>query len=91
LLHLNLEFSVQNNHNVEIGEKRLWKLLRDWDLIQKTNTRPTQKASDMGIFTLQERVITHNHGDKIHTTTKVTGKGQVYLVNKILKHFEKAA
>ena len=46
--------------------------------------QPTQKAVEMGLFEM--RKITINVGDttKVRTTTKVTGKGQIYFVNKFL-------
>ena len=79
---------AQNNHNIKIGEKRLWALLREWGLIQKNNTLPTQKAQELSIFVVQERLISHHSGKQFHTTTKVNGKGQVYLIEKLKQHFE---
>jgi len=67
---------AQNDISIKIGEKRLLELLRSWELIQKTSTLPTQKAQELGIFALQERVIMHNSGSKVHITTKINGRGQ---------------
>lgn len=70
-----------------IGEKRFFKWLRDNHYLCALGERynqPTQKAVEQGLFEL--RKITINVGDntKVRTTTKVTGKGQIYFVNKFL-------
>lgn len=74
-------------NGVQIGEKRLFKWLRDNHYLCALGERynqPTQKAVEQGLFEL--RKITINIGDntKVRTTTKVTGKGQIYFVNKFL-------
>ena len=47
--------------------------------------QPTQKALDMGLFEIKKTVITKPNGNSlVTTTTKVTGKGQIYFVNKFL-------
>ncbi len=46
---------------------------------------PTQKAMDLGLFEIKETTISHSDGHiSINKTPKVTGKGQVYFVNKFL-------
>ena len=46
---------------------------------------PTQKAMNQGLFEIKETTITHADGHiSINKTPKVTGKGQVYFVNKFL-------
>ena len=70
---------------VEIGEKRLYKWLRDNDYICQGSTEPTQRAMELGLF---ERIVrTISIGDKPpieRLTTKVTGKGQQYFINKLI-------
>ena len=45
----------------------------------------TQKSMDLGLFEVKERTITNPDGStRITLTTKVTGKGQVYFINKFL-------
>ena len=47
--------------------------------------RPTQRSMDMGLFEVLERTIQRGSEEpRIARTTKVTGKGQVYFVNKFL-------
>lgn len=45
---------------------------------------PTQRASDMGLFEVKERSRVHSDGHiSLERTTVVTGKGQVYFINKL--------
>lgn len=47
---------------------------------------PTQRSMEMQLFNIKETAITHSDGHvSISKTVKVTGKGQVYFVNKFLK------
>lgn len=75
-------------NGIDTGEKRLYQWLRDNGyLIKRKGTdynAPTQKSMELGLFEVKERVIAHSEDTKIHKTTKVTGKGQKYFVNKFL-------
>lgn len=47
---------------------------------------PTQKAMELGLFKVRESTRVHSDGHTtIDKTTKVTGKGQIYLINYYLK------
>ena len=47
---------------------------------------PTQRSMEMQLFSIKETAITHSDGHvSISKTVKVTGKGQLYFVNKFLK------
>ena len=72
-----------------IGQNRLFQKLRNNGyLIQRRGpswNMPTQKSMEMGLFEVEERTITNPDGmTKIRKTTKVTGKGQQYFINKLL-------
>lgn len=74
----------------DIGQKRLFSWLREKGYLIKNgrtdHNMPTQKAMDMGLFEIKETVITHADGHiTINKTPKVTGRGQVYFINKFLK------
>lgn len=76
-------------NGVDIGATRLFQWLRDNGyLISRKGTdwnMPTQRAMNMGLFTIKETVISHSNGvTSISKTPKVTGKGQIYFVNKFL-------
>ncbi len=75
----------QNGH--EIGQNRLFQWLRDNGyLISRNGTdynMPTQKSMELGLFEIKETSITHADGHiSVNKTPKVTGKGQVYFINK---------
>lgn len=74
-------------NGVEIGEKRLFKWLRDNHYLCAYGERynqPTQKAIEQGLFELRKITINTCDKTRVSTTTKVTGKGQVYFVYKFL-------
>lgn len=72
----------------EIGQNRLFEWMRDNGYLIKKGERynqPTQKSMDLGLFEVKERTITNPDGStRITLTTKVTGKGQMYFINKFL-------
>ncbi len=82
----------QNGH--DIGQKRLFAWLREKGYLIKRKgldwNMPTQKAMEMNLFRVKETVVTHSDGHTtVSKTPKVTGKGQIYFVNKFLR--DKAA
>ena len=72
----------------EIGQNRLFEWMRENGFLIKSGSRrnqPTQKAMDLKLFEVRERTVTNPDGStRITLTTKVTGKGQVYFINKFL-------
>lgn len=77
---------ILKQNGVNTGEKRLFQQLRhDGFLCDKGKRRnvPTQKAMEMGLFDMTERTFSSPSGEtKISVTTKVTGKGQTYFLNR---------
>ncbi len=76
-------------NGIDIGQKRLFEWLRNNGyLIKRKGTdrnMPKQKSMEMGLFEVKESTISHADGHtSISKTTKVTGKGQVYFINKFL-------
>lgn len=76
---------LATKHNLKIGEKRLWNKLREWGLIQKNSTKPMQRALEQGLFEKSEFVIQRSRGVETKFTTRVTGKGQVYIIDRLLR------
>ena len=76
---------VASKENIVIGEKRLWAKLREWGLVFKNSTEPKQLGIDKGLFEVNEG--TKEAKGKIFTyrTTRVTGKGQAYIIDRLLK------
>lgn len=81
---------VLRQNGVEMGQTRLFQWLRENGYLIKQKgsayNMPTQKSMELGLFKIKETCITHSDGHtSVNRTPKVTGKGQIYLVNKILK------
>nr|MDH3107512.1 phage antirepressor KilAC domain-containing protein [Bacillus altitudinis] len=79
---------LQQN-NVQIGPNKLFEWLRENGyLIRKKGESynlPTQRSMDMGLFEIKKRAVNNPDGSVRTTRTpKVTGKGQVYFINKFL-------
>lgn len=82
-----------NQNGIKIGRTRLFIWLRNNGYLIKQKGKsyntPTQRAMDMKLFEVSEVVITGARGLSIvNITTKVTGKGQQYFINKFLKNEE---
>jgi anti-repressor protein len=74
-------------NGIAIGEKRLFQWMRENEYLCSYGERynqPTQRATEMGLFEMRKVTIQVGSSTKVRTTTKVTGKGQVYFVNKFL-------
>lgn len=72
----------------EIGSNRLFEYLRNEGYLCKSGTNrnmPTQRSMEAGWFEIKESVIENPDGSiRVVRTPKVTGKGQIYFVNKFL-------
>jgi anti-repressor protein len=78
-----------SQNGVNIGQKRLFKWLRDNGYLIKREgsdrNMPTQRSMEMKLFEVKESTISNPDGSvRITRTPKVTGKGQQYFVNKLL-------
>lgn len=78
---------ILKQSGVNTGQQRLFAWMRDNGyLIRRKGAdynMPTQRSMEMQLFEIKETVVTHADGHtSINKTTKVTGKGQVYFVNK---------
>lgn len=83
-----------NQNGYPIGERRLFKWLRENGYLGTKGERyniPNQRYIEMGLFELKKGTRSGNNG-VMHTTitSKVTGKGQVYFVNKFLRNAKEA-
>lgn len=76
-------------NGVETGQKRLFVWMREHGYLIKRKgadwNMPTQKSMEMGLFEVKESTVNNPDGSvRINKTTKVTGKGQQYFINKFL-------
>lgn len=82
---------ILKQNGIEIGQKRLFQWMRDNGyLIKRSGSEhnmPTQRSMELKILEIKESIITNPDGStKIVKTTKVTGKGQRYFINKFLEN-----
>jgi len=78
---------ILRQNGVEIGQNRLFEKLRaDGYLISRKGesfNQPTQRSMELGLFEIKKRTINNPDGSvRATTTTKVSGRGQIYFVNK---------
>lgn len=76
-------------NGIEIGQKRLFAWLRDKGYLIKRQgsdwNMPTQRSMELALFEVKESTVNNPDGSvRINKTTKVTGKGQQYFINKFL-------
>jgi anti-repressor protein len=81
---------ILKQNGYQTGQNRLYEELREKGyLIRRKGTdynSPTQRAMELGLFEVKETAVTHSDGHvTVSKTTKVTGKGQQYFINKFLK------
>ena len=81
---------ILKQNGINIGQKRLFEWMRNNGYLIKRNgsdwNMPMQRAMEAGLFEIKESTRLDANGCNITTrTTKVTGKGQVYFVNKFLQ------
>ena len=78
---------ILKQNGIDIGQKRLFSWLRDNGYLIKRNgsdyNMPTQMSMELKLFEIKETAVTHSDGHiTVNKTPKVTGKGQIYFINK---------
>lgn len=77
-----------SQNGVSIGQNRLFAWLRDNGYLIKSGERknhPTQYSMELGLMEIKKRTIDNPDGSiRVTLTPKITGKGQIYFVNKFL-------
>jgi anti-repressor protein len=85
---------IIRQNGYEIGQNRLFDYLRKQNYLIKSGASrnmPTQRSMEQGLFEIKETTISNPDGSiRITKTPKVTGKGQIYFINRFLNK-EKAA
>lgn len=76
---------IITDEGFKIGEKKLYNQLREWNYICKHSAEPTQYSMEREYFIVETKVINTPYGSKQIFTSRVTPKGQVKIVEKILK------
>lgn len=79
---------ILKQNGVDMGAKRLFSWLRDNGYLIKSGSSknmPTQRAMEQGLFEIKEGSYIDSSGNNITTkTSKVTGKGQQFFINKLI-------
>lgn len=75
---------VASDQGYKIGEKKLYKKLREWGYIFKDGTEPKQKYIDNGYFVVESRIVNTPYGSKQVFTTKVSPRGQIHIVERLI-------
>lgn len=83
------EFAKRLKQNgFDIGQNKLFEWLRQHDYLCKSGERknlPTQYSMERGLFEIKTRVFSNPNGSvRTTSTTKITGRGQIYFTNKFL-------
>ena len=79
---------LSNQHGIVIGEKKLYQKLRDWGWIFKNSTEAKQEAIRYGYLEVREGTRESTKGVFTFHTTRVTGKGQRKILEKLLEELE---
>lgn len=77
---------ILQQNGINIGQNRLFAWMRENGYLGKSGSNhniPTQRYVEMGLFRTKETPIVHADGRvTINFTTRLTGKGQLYFMNK---------
>lgn len=75
------------DEHINIGRNRLFNWLRKKEILMKNNM-PYQRYIDGGYFQIKESVYETAYGTKTQQTTYVTGRGQIYITEKLRKEYK---
>ena len=90
LIDIGLLSKLAKDENINIGRNKLFAWLRENEFLQDSEyhkNEPYQKYVNQGIFEVKEYTYTTPYGEKCGTKTYVTGKGQIYIIEKLRKTF----
>ena len=76
---------IASDEGYSIGERRLYNKLREWGYVCKSSTEATQYAINKGYMVVITRVIDTPYGHKQVHTSLVTPRGQVNIVERLIK------
>ena len=77
---------IASKEGIKIGRNKLWDKLREWGMIKKNSKYdPKQEYIDRGYFEVTEGTRENSKGVFTYKTTRVLGKGQVYIIKRLLE------
>lgn len=85
---------ILTSNGFKTGQNRLFVILRDDGFLIKRKgsdfNMPSQKSMELGLMEIKETAINNPDGSiRVSKTTKVTGKGQIYFVNRYCGSIER--
>ncbi|MBW8350736.1 phage antirepressor [Bacillus sp. IITD106] len=80
-----------SKNGIVTGERRLWQKLREWKLVFANKNEPYQQFIDRGYFEISQGVKESSKGAITWLTTRVTPKGQAYIINRLKKELNEKA
>ena len=90
LIDIGMLAKIAKNEKIKIGRNKLFEWLRDNKYLmskREHKNEPYQSWIEQGLFVVREYTYNTAYGEKIGTKTYVTGKGQIYLIEKLRKSF----
>lgn len=90
LIDMNQMAKLLNDENIPIGRNRLFEILREREIL-RSNNEPYQRYIDSGYFKIKESTYETPYGTKSYVKTLITGKGQIWITEKLRKEFESVA
>ena len=86
LIDMNTMAKLAKHNGIIIGSNRLFEWLRNHGILMKNNV-PYQQYMDRGYFEVREGSFTVNGETRLYHKTLVTGKGQLYIIRKLLEEY----
>lgn len=90
LIDMNQMAKLLKDENIPIGRNRLFEILRQKEIL-RNNNEPYQRYIESGYFKIKEGTYETPYGTKAYVKTFVTGKGQIWITEKLRKEFGKVA
>lgn len=90
LIDMNQMAKLLNDENIPIGRNRLFEILREREIL-RDNNEPYQRYIDSGYFKIKESTYETPYGTKTYVKTMITGKGQIWITERLRKEFESVA
>lgn len=90
LIDMNQMAKLLKDEKISIGRNRLFEILRQKDIL-RSNNEPYQKYIENGYFKVKENTYKTPYGVKTYVKTFVTGKGQIWITEKLRKEFSDVA
>lgn len=86
LIDMNQMAKLLKDENIPIGRNRLFEILRQKEIL-RNNNEPYQRYIESGYFKVKEGTYETPYGTKAYVKTFVTGKGQIWITEKLRKEF----